>query len=484
MVFSSLTFLYLFLPIALIFNYLTPYKYRNFVLLISSFVFYAWGGVSLTLLLLTSVIFNYFTGRLIGWQIDKRRAKTVLVFGIAGNLLLLAYYKYTNFVVLNLSLLLDGFGLSFPVQDPGIILPIGISFYTFQALSYLIDLYKCKVDVQKRFIDLALYISLFPQLIAGPIVRYHDIADQLRNRMNTTDKFVSGITRFVIGLGKKVLIANQFALLADAAFQVAPENLSTFVAWAGIIAYSIQIYFDFSGYSDMAIGLGRMFGFEILENFNFPYIAKSIREFWKRWHISLTNWFRDYLYIPLGGNRQGEVRTYINLIIVFFLTGLWHGASWSFVAWGLVHGTFMIIERTGFGKILDKLWKPVQHIYTLFIVILAWVLFRADDFSYAWGYYEAMFSYRSIQINRDMLEVFLNNQVYVLLLVATISSTRIWVIIHQFVKRKLQYTPGLNKDIIQITRSILMLLFIGSVMLFATISLIADTYNPFIYFRF
>ena len=345
MVFSSLTFLYLFLPIVLILNYLTPTKYRNYTLLIASFVFYSLGGISLTLLLLSSVIFNYFAGLVINLKLNKKGSKTALFIGIAGNLSLLGYYKYANFIVHNINDLFHSIGISISFENPGIILPIGISFFTFQAISYLVDLYYQRVELQRNFFSLAVYISLFPQLIAGPIVRYHNIADQLAKRENSPSKFVSGIKRFVIGLAKKVLIANQFALLADTAFQISPENLSTFVAWAGIIAYSIQIYFDFSGYSDMAIGLGRMLGFEFLENFNFPYIARSIREFWKRWHISLTNWFRDYLYIPLGGNSKGKTRTYFNLIFVFFLTGLWHGASWSFVAWGLLHGLFLILER-------------------------------------------------------------------------------------------------------------------------------------------
>jgi len=484
MVFSSLTFLYLFLPIVLISYYLTPVKYRNYPLLLASFVFYSWGGVSLTLLLLTSVIFNYVFGRLISKRLHSKGARLMLSLGIIGNLSLLAFYKYANFIVENINTLLESVHINFSVTDPGIILPIGISFYTFQALSYLIDVYKQKAPVQKKFVNLALYISLFPQLIAGPIVRYNDIDSQLSSRRSTPDKFVSGIKRFVIGLAKKVLIANQFALLADTAFQLPTDNISTFVAWAGIIAYSIQIYYDFSGYSDMAIGLGRMFGFEFLENFNFPYVSRSIREFWKRWHISLTNWFRDYLYIPLGGNRKGKVRTYLNLFTVFLLTGLWHGASWSFVAWGLLHGAFMIIEKIGFDKILNRLWKPFQHIYSLFIVIMAWVLFRAEDFSYAWGYYKAMFSFRSIQINRDVLDVFLNNQVYLLFVIALISSTTFWMIIYKEIKAFKKKFNVRQLKVVQIIFTIILIAFIGSIMLFSSISLISNSYNPFIYFRF
>lgn len=484
MVFSSLTFIYIFLPLVLILYYLLPLKFRNFALLIASFVFYSWGGVSLSLLLLSSVIFNYVFGLILNFFIGKPGQKIILFTAISCNLILLGFYKYANFIVENINIIIKSTGYNFSLQDPGIILPIGISFFTFQAISYQVDVFTRKVVVQKNFVDLALYISLFPQLIAGPIVRYHDISDQLKSRTTNTIKFVSGVKRFVIGLAKKVLIANQFAILADAAFQTSPEQLSTFVAWAGIIAYTIQIYFDFSGYSDMAIGLGRMFGFEILENFNFPYISRSIREFWRRWHISLSNWFRDYLYIPLGGNRKGYIRTYFNLIVVFFLTGLWHGASWTFIAWGLLHGVFMIIERAGFGKLLSKFWKPVQHIYTLFIVIIAWVLFRADDFDYAEGYYRAMFSFRNIEINREILDIFLNDKVYFLFMVAVISSTRLWVIIYQYGKNLTKTLNYQQRNFVILIWSIFLIFFICGSMLFSTVDLVTNTYNPFIYFRF
>ncbi len=483
MVFSSLTFLYIFLPLVLVINYLSPRKYRNFMLLVASFVFYAWGGISLSLLLLTSVVFNYFTGRLMGWNQGKKAEKAILTLGLVGNLSLLGFYKYAGFLVLNLNSLLKSMDLPL-MEDPGIILPIGISFYTFQALSYLIDLYKRKVEVQRNFVDLALYISLFPQLIAGPIVRYNDIAEQLSKRISSAEKFVSGIKRFSIGLAKKVLIANQFAVLADTAFQTAPAELSTFIAWGGILAYSLQIYFDFSGYSDMAIGLGRMLGFEFLENFNFPYIARSLRDFWKRWHISLTNWFRDYLYIPLGGNRVSKVRVYLNLSIVFFLTGLWHGASWSFVAWGLLHGLFMVIEKLGFDRLLERTWRPLQHIYTLFVVIMAWVLFRADDFSYAWGFYEAMFTYNPMEINRDILYIFFNDKVYALLVLALISSTRLWVVIYDHARRLSSSFSQSSQKYLHFAFGILVLLFVIATFMFSSMELTANSYNPFIYFRF
>lgn len=483
MLFSSLTFLYIFLPLVLLLNFALPKKFRNLLLLLASIVFYAWGGVSYTLLLLTSILVNYILGKRIGKYLDHPTSRIYLTVGVVSNLGFLAVFKYANFIVENVNILIKWTGISWSIHDPGILLPIGISFYTFQALSYLIDVYKRRTPVQQNLVDLALYISLFPQLIAGPIVRYNDIARQLSERKNNLASFASGVERFVIGLGKKVLIANQFALIADTAFGLAPENLSTFVAWAGVLAYSIQIYFDFSGYSDMAIGLGRMFGFQFLENFNFPYISKSIREFWRRWHISLSNWFRDYLYIPLGGNRKGNYRTYLNLLLVFFVTGIWHGASWNFVAWGMLHGLFMILEKLGLDRLLEKLWKPFQHLYTLFIVMMAWVLFRADDFTHARGYFKAMFSYQPGDINADLYHIFLNNQIYVMLTIALLSSTRVWVVLYDKARRLLpakEKTAGLVYGL----WTLIVMIFVVGIMILSTSSLVANSYNPFIYFRF
>jgi alginate O-acetyltransferase complex protein AlgI len=482
MVFSSLTFLYLFLPIILLLNFSIRKEFKNGLLLIASIIFYAWGGVSYTALLLVSIILNFVFGKLIHKNLENRLSRTYLTIGVIINLGFLGVFKYGNFIIENLNSLFETTGITLSITDPGIILPIGISFYTFQALSYLIDVFKRKTPVQNRIIDLALYISLFPQLIAGPIVRYNDIANQLSSRKNNRSNFVSGIERFVIGLGKKVLIANQFALLADTAFNMAPQELSTFVAWAGIVAYSLQIYFDFSGYSDMAIGLGRMFGFEFLENFNFPYIAKSIREFWLRWHISLSNWFRDYLYIPLGGNRKGKTRTYLNLLIVFFVTGIWHGASWNFVAWGMMHGFFMILEKIGFDKILKKFWFPIRHIYTIFVVMMAWVLFRANDFYHAWGYFKALFSYQDVSSNFDILHIFLNNEIYIALVIAVLSSTRIWVIFYE--KAKFLSNESSVFKYVKLVWPFAVISFVVFVMLMSTNNLVANSYNPFIYFRF
>ncbi len=483
MVFSSLTFLYIFLPVVLLMNFIIHKKFKNTLLLIASILFYSWGGISYTSILIISIVINYIIGKLISKNLGTNKSRIYLTIGIVANLGFLGVFKYGNFMVENLNKLFETISISVSFPDPGILLPIGISFYTFQALSYLIDVHKKRTPVQNNFVDLALYISLFPQLIAGPIVRYNDIAEQLGSRDNNLANFSSGVERFILGLAKKVLIANQFALLADTAFTIAPSNLSTLIAWAGIAAYTLQIYFDFSGYSDMAIGLGRMFGFKFLENFNFPYIATSIREFWRRWHISLSNWFRDYLYIPLGGNRVGNHRTYFNLLIVFFVTGIWHGASWNFVAWGMIHGLFMIIEKLGFDKVLERMWKPIQHLYTIFIVMMAWVLFRADDFTHAWGYFKALFSYKSVELNMDVLPTFYNTEVYTITVIALLSSTMIWVNIYNRGKKLVLEYNTLRKYIYPMW-SVSVLLFVVIVMLLSTTYLVANSYNPFIYFRF
>ncbi|MCB0376237.1 MAG: MBOAT family protein, partial [Sinomicrobium sp.] len=378
---------YVFLPTVLLLVLLSPRSWHNGLLLAASLVFYAWGGISFCLLLLGSILINYVIGLGIGTSRSTGRKKGWLVVGLVINLILLIIFKYTNFLLENLNLWLPP---QSQIHFKPIPLPLGISFFTFQAISYLADVYQGRSEVQRKLPRLALFIALFPQLIAGPIVRYHDIAAQIRERRMSWGLFASGIERFIMGLSKKVLLANNFALVADEIFAVAPENLDTLSAWTGLLMYSLQIYFDFSGYSDMAIGLGRMFGFHIAENFNFPYIARSIREFWRRWHISLSQWFRDYLYIPLGGNRRGPGRTYLNLLIVFVLTGLWHGASWNFLIWGLFHGFFMVIERLGLERFLQKAGAVAGHLYALLVIMLSWVFFRSPNLPHAKGYFLAL----------------------------------------------------------------------------------------------
>lgn len=484
MLFSSPVFLFLFLPLTMLFTFLVPRQLKNYILLAASLIFYAWGGVYYMFLMLISVLINYFFGLKVDKYADNKKLRSKYLFwGIFLNLLMLGIFKYTNFIIHSFNDLLGFTGIN-PIPQTSIQLPIGISFFTFQAMSYMIDVYRKDTLVQKKFSDLALYVSLFPQLIAGPIVRYHDIALQLENRTVTLDKFKSGIQRFIIGLARKVLIANTFAAIADDIFATPYQNLSIEAAWLGIIAYSIQIYFDFSGYSDMAIGLGRMFGFEFLENFNFPYISKSIKEFWNRWHISLSTWFRDYLYIPLGGNKQGKYKTYRNLFIVFFITGLWHGASWNFVVWGLFHGSFLIIERMGFGKILEKLPKPLPNIYTLFIAIMAWVLFRCNNLSDSILYYKALFGLNDLTTNSINIKMFLNNETYIAFVFAILGSTTFFISLYKKMKavtntfsEKLRSDISFIYDVLQST-TLIILLFICS------LYLLANTYNPFIYFRF
>lgn len=421
-----------------------------------------------------SITVNYFLGIWIG----KSKSKNSIAVGVIINLLILIVNKYTNFFIENINLVLNSLNLS-RIDNVYIKLPVGISFYTFQSISYLIDVYRNDNKAQKSFVDLALYVSLFPQLIAGPIVRYKDVAYQLKKRIIHLKKFKIGVERFIVGLIKKVIISNSLALIADYIIDSDINTLDAPTAWLGIILYSFQIYFDFSGYSDMAIGLGKMLGFDFLENFNFPYISKSIREFWRRWHISLSNWFRDYLYISLGGNRTSKQRTYLNLFIVFFLTGLWHGASWNFVIWGLIHGVFIVIERLGFDKIIDKL-KIIRNIYTLFIVVIAWVFFRIETFDGAISYIKIMFSgsQNNIHYTYDM---FLTKESVFILFVAIIMSMDGFNKTFYFIKQKIGLKSSqLIFNIADLLKySILLILFIYCIM-----NVASGSYNPFIYFRF
>jgi alginate O-acetyltransferase complex protein AlgI len=483
MLFSSPIFLFYFLPIVIIGYYLFRGNWRNVFLFISSLVFFAWGGVSYSILLIGSIVMNYFMGLLVGKNPGTKRSKNMLIIGVSLNLLLLVIFKYANFIIENLNFWLDFLKIP-PIENDSIILPVGISFYTFQSLSYLVDIYRKETPMQKNILRLGLYISLFPQLIAGPIVRYIDIAAQLEKREVSIEKFSYGVQRFITGLAKKVLLANSFGYVADNIFTIIPSDLSSMSAWLGVIAYTFQIYFDFSGYSDMAIGLGSIFGFRILENFNFPYISRSIKEFWRRWHISLSTWFRDYLYIPLGGNRLGTRRTYINLIIVFFLTGLWHGASWNFVAWGLLHGFFLVLERLGGDRLLQKLWKPFQHIYTLAVVVFAWVLFRADDFQYAWGYYKAMLGLNDSHSGMYEIAKFMNPEFLVVLIIGTLASVMVFKKLRIYIDGFLSDQHGGRLIAMQSTFTILMILFYFGLFVLCSMYLLSNTYNPFIYYRF
>ena len=484
MVFSSTIFLFIFLPIVLLSYLVFGTKFRNFVLLFSSLLFYAWGENIFVLLMLVSILLNYTFGILIDRSQNKGKRGTVaLIFALSANLGLLCFFKYANFIVANLNTILINLQMS-PMELEEIHLPIGISFFTFQALSYVIDIYRRESPVQKNIINIALYISLFPQLIAGPIVRYHDIASQITKRKTQFDDFYYGSHRFIIGLGKKVLLANVLGRAADYIFSLPTETIPASLAWLGAIAYTLQIYYDFSGYSDMAIGLGRMFGFNFLENFNYPYISKSIREFWRRWHISLSSWFRDYLYIPLGGSRKGVTRTYLNLLIVFFLCGLWHGASWTFVVWGLYHGCFLICERLKpFKLLLNIMPGPLRHLYVLLVVIVGWVFFRAETFDYALAYLYAMVNFTTPALYNSQLFLNINNEFYVVLIIAVLCSAPIYKKFEEFLvfwdSRQSRQATLLNSVI-----SICNICFVSFVFLYSIASLMGGAYNPFLYFRF
>jgi Predicted membrane protein involved in D-alanine export len=464
MIFSSTIFLFIFLPITLLVYYAIPKKFipaKNAVLLVASIIFYAWGEPKNILLMALSIICNYAFGlgieKCIGYK-NEAGKKAILILSLLYNLGLLFFYKYFNFVT----------GGLFEY----IVLPIGISFFTFQIMSYTIDVYRGNVGAQHSLIKLGLYISLFPQLIAGPIVRYIDIDTQLTTRSYDLDKVFKGISRFIMGLTKKVLISNTVAALADTAFSIGP-GLNAATAWLGAVCYTLQIYYDFSGYSDMAIGLGHMLGFDFLENFNYPYISASVQEFWRRWHISLSSWFRDYLYIPLGGNRKGKARTYINLIIVFACTGIWHGAAWTFLIWGLYHGFFLIIERAGFGNILKKLPRFVGRIYTLLAVLIGWVLFRADTLGDAINYIGAMFNFSNFGLARAAAQ--LDNITGLAIILGIIFSAPLL----PWLRKKLESVEGGRTSAYILNTAGCIGLFILSV-----VFLTGSDYNPFIYFRF
>jgi len=424
--------------------------------------------------MLFSAIVDFGCGRII----ESGRKKLGLSISILTNLSLLGVFKYFNFAFENFHSLLDWLNISAVNLHsvPTIALPIGISFYTFQTMSYSIDVYRGEVKASRNFVEFATYVTMFPQLVAGPIVRYSTIREQLRSKNISLDNFSIGVKRFIVGLAKKMIIANSCASVADMVFEFGASDLSFYWAWVGIVAYALQIYFDFSGYSDMAIGLGKMLGFSFLENFNYPYISKSIQEFWRRWHISLSTWFRDYLYISLGGNRYGNARTYLNLVIVFAVTGLWHGASWNFVVWGLFHGSFLILERKGLLKFLERLPSFFGHLYVLSVVLVGWVFFRADDFPSAITFLGKMVSFDAGNNSVNSYLLFFNqNGLFVLALVlGFIFSTPIYNRIIQFCDSIIGISYA--KTIEQI---LLVLLFV------VTLTFVAvDSYNPFIYFRF
>lgn len=466
MVFSSSVFLIVFLPITLLAYFIVPARFikaRNSVLLAASLVFYGWGEPKYILIMIFSIVFNYVCGLAAG----KNRSKAVLILCVVGNLALLGYFKYTDFVLETVNRLAEA-GLALP----GIALPIGISFYTFQTMSYVIDVYRGKVEAQRDIITFGTYVTLFPQLIAGPIVRYSDVAVMLVGRRTNLEQIAEGVRRFIIGFGKKVLLANQIYVVWMELS--AMENLSVSAAWLGAVAFTFQIYFDFSGYSDMAIGLGKIFGFDYLENFNYPYISRSITEFWRRWHMSLSSWFKEYVYIPLGGNRKGLSRQLINISIVWILTGLWHGASWNFVMWGVYYGIILIIEKLGLLKVLEKCPAVVGHIYSLILIVIGWVIFAVDDMGKVAVYLGMMLGSSQIFID-DAFVYFFESRIW-LLIACVIGSTPLPKMVCSIIAEKLE-----DREVLLGT--IETVLFMG-IFALSMAFLVSGSYNPFLYFRF
>lgn len=467
MLFSSVTFLFYFLPIVFMIYYIVPNKIKNYVLLLASIVFYAWGGVLYLPILIMSVFSNYlFALKIDKYKDNKEKSKRILMLSIIFNILFLGVFKYSNFIVDTINIILN-----LSINIPQIPLPIGISFYTFQAMSYVIDVYRKDGQVQKNILNLLLYISMFPQLVAGPIVRYETVDNQITKREYSFDKFNLGLERLIKGLFKKVIISNTVGELATIIYELSPMEMSITTAWIGAIAYTLQIYFDFSGYSDMAIGLGKMLGFNYLENFNYPYVSKSVSEFWRRWHISLGSWFRDYLYIPLGGNRCSTAKIYRNLIIVWLVTGIWHGASWNFIIWGMYFGLFIILERLFLQKLLDKLPKIIQHIYLMIIVIIGWVIFSQPNLTSAIEYLKIMLGIGDYPLINGYA-IFYIKQYGIITFVAILAS----IPILKYVRNKSTIINNLikvSKPIIVISSFILVIIY-----------LINSTFNPFIYFDF
>ncbi|RGI79379.1 MBOAT family protein [Ruminococcus bromii] len=464
MVFSSLVFMFAYLPITLLAYYLVPRQGRNIFLFIVNLIFYGWGEPKLVLLMVFNIFFNYIGG----WLVDKYRAdakkkKLFLILTCVLDIGILAVFKYTGMITETLNML-----PFLNIPELQISLPIGISFYTFQTMSYVIDVYRDDAPVSKNFINFGTYVALFPQLIAGPIVRYRDVAEQLVNRRETLEMFTRGVKLFMVGLAKKVIVANTMGTLTTNIFATTDEN-GVVGTWVGMIAYTFQIYFDFSGYSDMACGLGNMMGFEFLKNFNYPYIAKSITDFWRRWHISLSTWFKEYVYIPLGGNRKGVKRQILNLLIVWGLTGLWHGAAYNFVLWGLYYGLLLILEKFVLKKFLDRLPSFVQHIYTLFIIIIGWGLFYFTDVGQLGEFMVDLFNFGNGICGDQAFNLIMSN--LPMLIIAAVASTPLATMLYtRFEHTRFMWIPET--------------LYCMGVLAVSTASLVNQSYNPFLYFRF
>ena len=474
MVFSSITFLFAFLPIVLLVYYISPRFLKNFVLMLFSLLFYAWGEPKYVFVMIASILVGYIGGIMVDKFMCKdnvKMAKLAVVMSVVINLGVLFFFKYFDFFADTINNI-----PSINIKTLGLELPIGISFYTFQILSYTVDVYRDKAKCQKNIINLAAYITLFPQLIAGPIVRYETVAEQLDVRKESVDDFGEGVRRFILGLGKKVLIANMAGEIVDSISKLSANDNTVVLAWISAIAFSIQIYFDFSGYSDMAIGLGRMFGFKFLENFDYPYISKSITEFWRRWHISLSTWFRDYVYIPLGGNRCGKVKTLRNIFIVWLLTGIWHGAAWNFVIWGLYYFVLLTVEKMWLGKWLEKMPKLVSHIYALFFINLGWVIFAYDKLPALKTAVFNMFGLNGLVFASDTTMFYLISY-GIFLIIAFVAATPFpKKLVAKFMDKmsnKSEVASGLIESVVLIGMAVLSVAFLAG-----------EAFNPFLYFRF
>lgn len=494
MVFSSATFLFFFLPCVLALYYLSPMRLRNGVLLLASLVFYAWGEPVYVFLMVGSIGANWVVGLLMARYADTPHEKPVLALGIVFDLVVLAYFKYAGFLVAGVLAHVPGLShVAAEFHTPR--LPIGISFFTFHAMSYLVDIYRRQAKALRNPLNMGVYITMFPQLIAGPIIRFHDVAEQILRRNNTLPRFASGVERFSYGLGKKMLIANPMGSVADWAFALDPSQLHTSDAWVGIIAYALQIYFDFAGYSDMAIGLGRMFGFEFLENFNYPYIATTIQEFWRRWHLSLSAWFRDYLYIPLGGNRKGDGHTVFNLFTVFVLCGFWHGAGWTFIFWGFWHGLFLALERGRWGRVLQAWPTVLRWLYAMIVVLVGWVFFRAESFAHGWQYLIAMSGLQGQPATGTALAIKFAAREHWTMGVALLLSTPVLAFMaRDFISRgypikvprgaiyewSIRIGNRIGEMWLPSIRTIAMVAILAACATYVA----AGTYNPFIYYRF
>lgn len=466
MVFSSLYFLFLYLPIVLLVYYITPLKWRNLALLFFNLIFYGWGEPVYILLMVFTIVLDYFAGLIVARcksQGKDRQARWAVAVALVLNLAILFFFKYWDLVATTLQHL----GVNMPVLN--LTLPIGISFYTFQTMTYPVDIYRGDAELPKNLISFGTFVTLFPQLIAGPIIKYKELADQMNYRTHSPEQFASGVQVFIVGLGKKVLLANNIGKLWDAYLALPVEQLTTAGAWLGVLAFAFQLYFDFSGYSDMAVGMGRMLGFEFLENFNYPYISKSVTEFWRRWHISLGSWFREYMYIPMGGNRVSKPRLFFNLLVVWAATGIWHGASWNFLIWGLYFAALLILEKAFLGKLLQKLPAALQHIYTLFLVLVSWAIFAVEDFNHMGAYLRAMFGMAPGGLTNDNVWYYFSSYLPMLIIAAVASTplaAKLW-----------------KKLPIRAVKVALPVLLLAG-LIFSTAYLVDATYNPFLYFRF